>query len=151
MLNRLFELLGMSDDYDDEDIVITSHQDDGKNVDKKVSEDVNKRVERLKKPMPARPDMILCRGGGCVELLDDMIGALKQGKIVLLDLQGVDDVEGGQKTLNRLYETVSSMRGALIRVSKTVFLATPVKSACEEWVVEEDEKDFPVKEVKDGE
>lgn len=150
MFNRLFELLGMSDDYDDEDVVITSHQDDVNNVDKRISEEIDKRAERLKKPMPSRPDMILCRGEGCVELMDDMISALKQGRIVLLDFKGVNDVEGGQKTLNRLYETVSSMRGALIRVSKTVFLATPIKSACEEWIIEE-EKNPSIKETKDGE
>ena len=148
MLNRFFELLGMSDDYDDDDIVITSHRGD-KAVGDKICAEVDKRAERLKKPMPVRPEMVFCRGHACTELLDDMISALRQGRIVLLDLHGVDDVKGGQETLNRMYESVISMKGALIRVSKTVFLATPVKTACEEWVVEEGEE--KLKEVKDGE
>ncbi len=153
--NKLFDLLGMSEDYDDEDIVITDHsRQDEVDAEIKSSKDPveppppevapapslssnEERKERIMRPLPPKAEVVLCRGEVAVELLDDMLTALRQGRLVLVDLGGVE-VEDANSVLESLHQTVVASRGALFRVSKTTFLATPVKTACEEWVVEDD-------------
>lgn len=126
MLKKLFDILGMSDDYDDEDIVITPHVP------------LDERKERVLRPLPPGAEVVLCRGQSSCDLLDDMLNALRQGRLVLVDLQGLD-MERANQVLDGLHQSVSDSKGALFRVSRTTFLATPVKTACEEWVVEDAE------------
>ncbi|SMG21155.1 FtsZ-interacting cell division protein YlmF [Dethiosulfovibrio salsuginis] len=153
--NKLFDLLGMSEDYDDEDIVITDHsRQDEVAAEIKSSKDPvepppseaapapslssdEERKERIMRPLPPKAEVVLCRGAVAVELLDDMLTALRQGRLVLVDLGGVE-VDEANSVLESLHQTVVASRGALFRVSKTTFLATPVKTACEEWIVEDD-------------
>ncbi len=143
MLKKLFDLLGMSDDYDDEDIVITSHasKEDLPSGDSPSSEGatsvaVDERKERVMRPLPPKAEVVLCRGESSFELLDDVLNALRQGRLVLVDLQGLD-ADRGNKVLDSLHQSITSSRGALFRVSRTTFLASPVKTACEEWVIED--------------
>ncbi len=154
MWSKLFDILGMSDDYDDEDIVITDHtRQDGTVAEIKSNKDPvvvpeqektpvlsseQERKERVMRPLPPKSEVVLCRGDVVVELLDDMLNALRQGRLVLLDLGGVD-LKDANSVLESLHQTVTASRGALFRVSRTTFLATPVKTACEEWVMEDPE------------
>lgn len=156
--NKLLDLLGMSDDYDDEDIVITDHGSQETVAEIRSSKDPvepppletppapapapslssdEERKERVMRPLPPKAEVVLCRGDVAVELLEDMVTALRQGRLVLVDLGGV--VMGdANSVLESLHQTVTASRGALFRVSKTTFLATPVKTACEEWIIEEE-------------
>ena len=159
--NKLLDLLGMSDDYDDEDIVITDHGSQETVAEIRSSKDPvepppseveptpvptppapslssdEERKERVMRPLPPKAEVVLCRGDVAVELLEDMVTALRQGRLVLVDLGGVV-MEDANSVLESLHQTVTASRGALFRVSKTTFLATPVKTACEEWIMEED-------------
>ncbi len=156
--NKLLDLLGMSDDYDDEDIVITDHGSQETVAEIRSSKDPvepppaetppvpvptpslssdEERKERVMRPLPPKAEVVLCRGDVAVELLDDMVTALRQGRLVLVDLGGVV-MEDANSVLESLHQTVTASRGALFRVSKTTFLATPVKTACEEWIIEEE-------------
>lgn len=154
MWSKLFDILGMSDDYDDEDIVITDHTRQEEpvaeiksNKDPVVPQEEAKasvlsseqeRKERVMRPLPPKAEVVLCRGDVVVEFLDDMLNALRQGRLVLIDLGGVG-LEDANSVLESLHQAVIASRGALFRVSRTTFLATPVKTACEEWVMEDPE------------
>ncbi|PIE54868.1 MAG: hypothetical protein CSA35_04440 [Dethiosulfovibrio peptidovorans] len=134
MLNRLFELLGMSDDYDDE-IVVTSHKEGESKTGESLQDlSQSERMQRVMSPLPTKAEVVLCRGGACAELKDELISAVRQGRLVLVDLQGVD-LDEGNAFLSGLHEVTAASHGALLRVSRTAFLATPVKTACEEWVI----------------
>ncbi len=96
------------------------------------------RKDRIYQPLPIVPGLIIVRGNDCVKLLEDLFGALRLGKLVLLDLQGID-VEGGQKVLNSLFEAARSMHGGFFRVDHSCVLISPVKGCVEEWALEGDE------------
>lgn len=156
MWKKFLDVLGMSDDYDDEDIVIIDHSRQGEDSpeirsskdpvetppEKKppVLSSEQERMERVMRPLPPKAEVVLCRGEVAVELLEDMLNALRQGRLVLVDLGGVE-MEDANSVLESLHQTVTASRGALFRVSRTTFLATPVKTACEEWVVDDSSED----------
>ncbi|MCF4150764.1 cell division protein SepF [Dethiosulfovibrio sp. F2B] len=141
MLNRLFELLGMTDDYDDDEIVITSHKEDGVGeAPPAVETSREERLDRIMRPLPPKAEVVLCRGADCLELKDDLLSALRQGRLILIDLQGVD-LDLGNELLAAINEVIAASKGSLLRVSRSSFLATPVKTACEEWVAGEERQE----------
>ncbi len=102
--------------------------------DRRQSENQDDRQQTYQ-TLPIVPGLILVRGPTCAKLLDDLVGALKLGKLVLVDLQGID-LDGGQRVLNSLHEEVRGLGGGFFRVDRSCFLASPVKDSVEEWMLE---------------
>ncbi|HHZ05162.1 MULTISPECIES: cell division protein SepF [Acetomicrobium] len=76
--------------------------------------------------------LIYCKGSKCVERREDLAEALHGGKIVVIDLKGVEKAEG-QSALDFICGVAYAMRGVVMRIAPAVFLATPKRNLVDLW------------------
>ncbi|MEA4880235.1 MAG: cell division protein SepF [Synergistaceae bacterium] len=122
MLERLMALLGLVDrngeEFEDEDAERTNG--------------LEEREERILRPPLKQADIILLRGSAGVERKEELAEELRKGRMVLLDLRGMER-EPGQSLLDFLCGVASASRGRVVRVAGGVFLVAPKKTMIEEW------------------
>ncbi|NLB83397.1 MAG: cell division protein SepF [Synergistaceae bacterium] len=122
MLERIMALLGLVD-RDEEEF---------EEEDAERTNGLEEREERILRPPSKQADIILLRGSAGVDRKEDLAEELRKGRMVLLDLRGMER-EIGQSLLDFLFGVASANRGAVVRVAGGVFLVAPKKSMIEEW------------------
>lgn len=126
MIRRILEFLGIAEPEEEVEERETTE------------EDLSRRRDLLERP-PLPTSLVICRGMTAVRFGHELAEALKGGKMLILDLRGVDR-ESGQGLLDFLHGEALSARGALHRIAPGVFLALPNGVNAEEW---EEEGDRP--------
>lgn len=98
-------------------------------------------TERITPPTEnqAGPLLILVRGENCPEMLDDMEKALQDGKMVFIDLLGTT-AEEAQQVVDTLADVVKPLHGSFYRITRSSFLASPIRGSVEEWALEPEDE-----------
>lgn len=122
MLERLMALLGLGKDSGDEE----------EYGEETLQPDLEEREDRVMKPAPVQADLIFLRGGTGLERKEELAEALRKGRMLLVDLRGMDR-DSGQSLLDFLCGVAYASRGTVLRVAGGVFLAAPRKTMIEEW------------------
>ncbi|MCF7936093.1 MAG: cell division protein SepF [Synergistales bacterium] len=83
-------------------------------------------------PEEVGPALVICRGDECVRRAEELVDALHQGRLVLVDLRGVAR-QPGQQTLDGICKAAFALKGSVTRAAPGVFLAIPDNELVEEW------------------
>ena len=94
--------------------------------------ELEKREARVLKPVPESAVILIVRGLEGVQRKEELALALRKGKLLLVDLRGLDR-ERGQSLLDFLCGVAFANRGTVLRAAGGIFLAAPRKSMIEEW------------------
>lgn len=94
------------------------------------------REARVLKPVPESAVLLIARGLEGVRRKEELAQALRKGKLLLIDLRGLDREEG-QSLLDFLCGVAFANRGTVLRAAGGIFLAAPRKSMIEEWEEED--------------
>lgn len=124
MLERLMTFLGLVDPAAEEE------------EDAVDAVELETREARILKPVPESAALLIARGLEGVRRKEELALALRNGKLLLVDLRGLDREEG-QSLLDFLCGVAFANRGAVLRAAGGVFLAAPRKSMIEEWEEED--------------
>jgi len=100
-----------------------------------TEEELARRRDLLERP-PLPTSLVICRGMTAVRFGKELAEALRGGKMLILDLRGVDR-ESGQQLLDFLHGEATSARAALQRLAPGLFLALPNGVNAEEWEEED--------------
>ncbi len=90
------------------------------------------REDRVLTPILESAALIIARGAEGVRRKEDLVQALRKGRMLVVDLRGLER-ESGQSLLDFLCGAAFANRGTVIRLAGGVFLAAPRKSMTEEW------------------
>ena len=94
------------------------------------------REARVLKPVPESAVILIARGLEGVQRKEELALALRKGKLLLVDLRGLEREEG-QSLLDFLCGVSFANRGTVLRAASGIFLAAPRKSMIEEWEEED--------------
>lgn len=93
----------------------------------------------MEKTFPGQ-GVLICRGQTALEREKEMVEALRQGRIIVLDLRNIA-LEPGQRLLDRICGALQLTRGRIVRAAPAVFLAVPNGGMLEIWQEETEEEE----------
>jgi cell division inhibitor SepF len=117
MFERLLVRLGILEEV--EDLVVEE------NV-------LQERKRRVLEPPTSEVALVLCRGAACIERKEALGEALRQGRLVLIDLRTCER-GAGQNVLDFVCGIAYAEKGDVRRIAPGVFLALPDVAILEEW------------------
>lgn len=89
----------------------------------------------LEPEIPEEAPLVLVRGDNVALMADDLIPAIEDGQMVLLDFHGAEPATA-QHVLQELVEVARTSQSSVYRISGATFLFCPFGAAVEEWVPE---------------
>jgi cell division inhibitor SepF len=105
-----------------------------------VEDDVlQERKRRVLEPLPSETTLVLCRGSACIERREALGEALRQGRLVLMDLRTCERGVG-QNILDFVCSVAYAEKGDVRRIAPGVFLALSDVTVLEEWDMARTEK-----------
>lgn len=126
-MRRALEWLGLAEEIPDEA------------VDYCPVEFKARRDRFMEKTFPGQGALV-CRGQTALDREKEMVEALRQGRILIVDLRSVA-LEPGQRLLDRLCGALQLTHGRIIRIAPAVFLSVPNSGMLQIWENEQKEQE----------